>query len=134
MVYMKSKNTFLGKDGDYEVLHKALDVASIIDVELDNNKFNNFDELEGNFEEDRVEDLTILEEETRQVVVEMVDSMELQVMSQASSSNILPIVTYKGHIIHKSTMVSQLNENLFISKNQLTRVCDLIYSTMPMII
>ena len=82
MAYVKSKNAVLDEDGDSKVLHEALHIASIVDVELDNNNSNNLDELEGHFEGDGVEDLTILEEETRQVVVEMVDSMEFQVMFQ----------------------------------------------------
>ena len=82
-------NAIIGKDGgDSKVLHEALDIASIIDVELDDNNSNNLDELEGKFEGDG--DLTILEEETRQVVIEMIDSRELQMMSQTSSPNILP--------------------------------------------
>jgi hypothetical protein len=74
------------------------------------------DELDGNFEGDGVEDLTILEEETRQVVIKMVDSMDLHVISQTSSPNILPIVSYEGHTIYKSIFVSQLNGNHFLSK------------------
>ena len=127
MAYVKSKNAIIGEDGDSEVLREALDIASIIDVELVNSNSNNLDELEGNFEGGGVEDLTILEEETRQVVIEMVDSMELQVMSQTSSPNIVPIVTYEGHTIYKSTLVSQLNGNPFLSKDRLTRVRNSIY-------
>jgi hypothetical protein len=82
---------------------------------------NNLDELDGNFEGDGVEDLTILEEETHQVVIKMVDSMELHVISQTSSPNILPIVSYEGHTIYKSIFVSQLNGNHFLSKDRLTR-------------
>jgi hypothetical protein len=104
MACVKSKNAIIGEDGDSEVLHETLDIASIIDVELDNSNSNNLDELEGNFEEGGVEDLTMLEEETRQVVIEMVDSMKLQVMSRTSFPNILPIVTYEGHTIYKSTL------------------------------
>lgn len=127
MAYVKSKNDVLHEYENSKVLREALDVASTIDVELDNNISNNLDELKGNFEGDKVEDLTILEEKTRQVVIEMVDSMKLQVMSQASSSNILPIITYEERTIYKSTLVSQLNENHFISKPRLTRVCNSIY-------
>ena len=108
-------------------LREALHRASIVDVEPDNSNFNNLDELGGNFEGDGVEDLTILEEETRQVVVEMVDSMEFKVMSLPSSPNILPVVTYEGHTIYKSTLVSQLNGNHFLSKYRLTRVHNSIY-------
>lgn len=61
--------------------------------------------------------MTVLEEETRQVMAEMLDSMELQVASQASSPNILPIVIYKGHTIYKSILVAQLNVNPFLSKD-----------------
>ena len=80
MAYMKSKKTVLGKDGDLEVLRKALDAASTAEIDLDNSSSNNLDELEGDFEGDGVEDLTMLEEETRQVVVEMLDSMEVQMI------------------------------------------------------
>ena len=84
MAYMKSKNAIPGEDGDSEVLREVLYMASIVDVEDYNSNSNNLDELGNNFEGDGVEDLTILEEETRQVVVKMVDSMEFQVMSCGS--------------------------------------------------
>ena len=91
---IESKNAVLAEDGDLEVLCKALHIASIVDVKLENSNSNNLDKLEGNFEEDKVEDLTILEEITCQVVVEMVDLMAFLVMSQLSYPNILPIGTY----------------------------------------
>jgi hypothetical protein len=71
-----------------------LDATPIVEVVLGNSSSNNLDELEGDFEGDGVEDLTMLKEETRQVVAEMLGSMEVEMTSQASSLNIYPIVTY----------------------------------------
>ena len=48
-------------------------------------------------------------------------------MSQPSSTHIQLVVTYEGHTIYKSTLVSQLNGNHFLSEDRLTRVRNSIY-------
>ena len=40
---------------------------------------------------------------------------------------IMPMVEYDGHQISKATLVSQLNANMFLSNDKLTRVKDSIY-------
>lgn len=43
------------------------------------------------------------------------------------SSKVIPFVEFGGHKIFKSTLVFQLNSNLFLSKDRLTRVKNSIY-------
>ena len=59
--------------------------------------------------------------------VELLSEQEQQVSSSPSSSKILPIVTFQGHSIYKSTLVSQLNGNPYLSKDRLTRMKNSIY-------
>ena len=80
MAYVNFTNLVLGEDGDSD-LCETLHIASIVDVELDNSNSNNLDELDGSFEGDGVEDLTILRIKTRQIVVGMVYPMVFQVIS-----------------------------------------------------
>lgn len=77
MAYMKSQNAIPCKDGDSKVVFEALDAISTAKIELDNSTFNNYDELEGDFEGKKVKYLNVLEGKTCQVVAQMVDSMEL---------------------------------------------------------
>ena len=50
-----------------------------------------------------------------------------KVSSSPPSSKVLPIVTFQGHSIYKSTLVSQLNGIPYLSKDRLTRMNNVIY-------
>ena len=47
--------------------------------------------------------------------------------STIPKDKVIPFVEFFGHKIFKSTLVSQLNSNLFLSKDRLTRVRNFIY-------
>jgi len=55
-------------------------------------------------------------------VTKVLNSKEPQVSSTISVEKVLPFVEYGGHNIYKSTLVSQLNANSFLSKDKLIRV------------
>ena len=57
----------------------------------------------------------------------MLDVDDDQVPTTLVQQKISSIVTYEGHSIYKSTLVSQLNGNPFLSKDRLTRVRNSIY-------
>jgi len=68
-----------------------------------------------------------LEEEPRRVFVEIQNDQELQVSSNSEPDKVLPVVTCEGHSIYKSTLVSQVNGNPYLSKDRLTRMKNSIY-------
>ena len=71
--------------------------------------------------------LQALEEETRNVFVEILTDHKVQVPLGTLPRKIVPLVTYEGHSIYKSTLVSQLNGNPYLSKDRLTRMKNSIY-------
>ena len=60
-----------------------------------------------------------LESELRHVLVDVLDEHE---GCQVVSNSVLPYVEFEGAKIYKSTLVSQLNGNLTLSKDRLTRI------------
>ena len=83
--------------------------------------------LEDDLEREDLPSLPALEEETRQVIRELLSEQEVQISSNESSVKVVRAVTYEGHSIYKSTLVSQLNGNLYLSKDRLTRMKNSIY-------
>lgn len=69
-----------------------------------------------------------MEDETRDAISDVLSAHEPQVSTRVAPSKVLPIVEYVGYVILKSTLVSQLNGNPFLSKDHLTRVKHSIYS------
>ena len=74
-------------------------------------------------EDDVVNDgLQLVEEETRDVTTDLFDQVEDQETSVQRIKFFLLTVEVDGHNIYKSTLVLQLNGNVFLSKNRLTRI------------
>ena len=59
--------------------------------------------------------------------MKLLREQEQQVSYNTPSSKVLPIVTFQGHSIYKSTLVSQLNGNPYLSNDRLTRMRNSIY-------
>jgi hypothetical protein len=70
---------------------------------------------------------TVAEIEARDVICTMLDNHESQVQDIASPEKVIPFVEYDGNVIYKSTLVSQLNGNPFLSKDRLIRVRNFVY-------
>ena len=71
--------------------------------------------------------LSQLEAEARAVVTDMLNDKELQVQVESSYSKIVPFVQSSRHVTYKSSLVSHLNRNPFLSKHRLTWVKNSIF-------
>ncbi len=59
---------------------------------------------------------TLLEEETRDVTMDLLNHTEDHVTSVQRIVKILPTVEVDGHSIYNSTLISQFNSNVFYPK------------------
>ncbi|KAL3692300.1 hypothetical protein R1sor_005951 [Riccia sorocarpa] len=75
-------------------------------------------------QEDGVDDLTILGNETRHVMSEVLQQISSEDQEVKKYD---PMVVYDGHAIYKVTLVSQLVGNPTLSKDRLTRIKQSIY-------
>jgi len=68
--------------------------------------------------------LAVVQEETRDAITDLLNSRLAQVTSIESGSNVKiePTVQTEGHCVYKSTIVSELNGNSFLSKDRLARI------------
>jgi hypothetical protein len=80
------------------------------------------DSIEDDVVDDGLQLSTLVEEETRDVITDLLNQAEDQVTSVQRTEKILPTVEVDGHSIYKSTLVSQLNGNVFLSKDRLARI------------
>ena len=75
--------------------------------------------------------LRIAKKECRDAISQMLDSVEpstpVQLTSQNPTHKIESVVHYNGRAIYESTLVSELNGNLFLSKDRLTRIKNSVY-------
>ena len=125
LVAVQSKRMVAGEDGDGEVLREALSESSggVEEGSNPNPELANSLVVD---DVDEVEEVPVLEEETRDILSEMMNEHEVQIQSD-QVKKVIPVVTYDGHSIYKSTLVSQLNGNPFLSKDRLTRVRNSMY-------
>ena len=124
--YVPTKSPVRGEDGDGEVLRADLEENSL-DHDSVNSNSNPCIEGEEDIVEDEAPNLFDVEIETRDAMTEMLNLEEPQVSSALPTDKVIPFVQYGGHNIYKSTLVSQLNANPFLSKDRLTRVKNSIY-------
>lgn len=130
MGYVPPCRPILGEDGDGEVLQDQFDTmdSSIMEVEpLES--IENADE--SCIISDQLDSVAIAENEMRDVIVGMLDPLEVEDNVLGVNSGLIEpinaIVHFEGNVIYKSTLVSQLNGNSFLSKDRLTRVQNSIY-------
>ena len=115
-----------GEDDDAEVLRCDLEAREAEGIFVASNS-NPYKDTKTEIEEDVSKNLVVLEAEVRDVVTKMLNLEEPQVNSALPIDNVIPFVEFGGHHIYKSTLVSQLNANPFVSKDRLTRVRNSIY-------
>jgi hypothetical protein len=111
--YTPSTALVLGQDGNCEVLRHTMEEEA-------NDVYRPHLETEVP-EEDLEDPAEVVELEARDIVREMLDSHENHVDSHVTPKKVIPFVQYGGNQIYKSTLVSQLNDNPFLSKDCLTR-------------
>jgi len=68
-----------------------------------------------------------MQAETPDALATTLNAQEPQVSSALLSNKVISFIEYGGLNIYKSTLVSQFNANLFLSKDRLTRMKILIY-------
>jgi hypothetical protein len=61
----------------------------------------------------------LVDEETRDVITDLLNQVEDQVTSVEGAGKILPTVEVDRHFVYTSTFVSQLNENIFLFTDRL---------------
>ena len=83
--------------------------------------------LEDKVVEETMLPLHINEDETRQVISNMLDGEEVYGESNIAIMKVTLMVEYDGHQIFKAILVSQLNANPFLFKDMLTWVKNAIY-------
>ena len=119
MAYVQKSCKIVRDDGDLKILWfgaQFVDVpipASITHVELE-------------LWDDRFNDVEVIQSETNDAIDDMLSNVGLD-PSDSSKDNISPNIEYEGHKMYKSTLVSQMNGNPFLSKDKLTKVNNLLY-------
>ena len=78
------------------------------------------DSIEDDVVNDSLQLSTLVEEETRNVILDLLNQAEDQVTFVHGTGKNLPTVEVDGHSIYKPTLVLQLNGNIFLSKDILT--------------
>ena len=111
----------LGEDGRLEVLRHSLQVAASLGGQTGQLPVDQ-ENLESEFFEDGEDATVVVEDEVRDAIANMLNCHEQQILATPAPTKVSPTVAYKGHLIYKSTLVSQLNGNPFLSKDRLTRV------------
>jgi hypothetical protein len=115
-----------GEDGDSEVIRENM-MASRHAGDEEGAQILCQDDLENDFCDDGQDATIVLEGEVRNAISNMLSSHEEQVSTVACPTQVSPTVEFAGHSIYKSTLVSQLNGNPFLSKDRLTRVKHSMY-------
>ena len=144
--YVPPEKPVPGEDGDGEVMRDSLAVQEEGDtMEHDGEPLapdeSALDAESANLDADRtVADaslesaehvLSVVEEECRDAISQMLDSAEpsppVELTSRNPAQKIEPVVHYNGRAIYKSTLVGELNGNPFLSKDRLTRIKNSVY-------
>jgi hypothetical protein len=121
MAYVPSQTPVAGEDGDSKVMREAttLERAQAHDLEGDEVAVDAGTSGDASY---------FIAEETRSVFRDMLDNLEPHICEAFEPVSIVsPVVEYSGHQIYKSTLVSQLNGNPFLSKDRLACVKNSIY-------
>jgi len=80
------------------------------------------DSVEDDVLNDAVEHSAMLEEETHDVITDLLNRAETHVLVLQTNDKIKDTVELDGCCIYKSTLVLQLNDNNFLSKDRLARI------------
>ena len=83
--------------------------------------------VEAELPDDGVYPIVLVKMETQDGLAEILGTYENQVVFKLAPLKVIPIVEYGGHQIFKSTLVSQLNANHFLSNDRVTRVRYFMY-------
>ena len=111
-----------GEDGDSEVLRDRLHAEESGTLDAATDTGVSTESAAEELVDDGLQHAVLIEEETRDVITDLLNRAENQVASISASGKIVPTVEVGSHSIYKSTLVSQLNGNVFLSKDRLARI------------
>lgn len=114
MAYTPAANPVRGEDGDGEVMREVV-AASSSSIEESSIPHAIVEELENEVVDDGLDLQAVVEDKTRNGLVDVMNAHEIQVSSRVAPPKVLLVVEYGGHTILKSALVSQLNGNPFLS-------------------
>ena len=119
--YKPNARPMLGEDGNSELLRDRLHTYLMASVDIvDSPQMG--DSIEDDVVDDGLQLSTLVEEETHNVIADLLNKAEDQVTSVHRTIKILPTKGVDGHYIYKSTFVSQLNGIDFLSKDELAKI------------
>ena len=128
--YIPPTKPVSGDDGDAEVLRDSL-VEAAEEDESGDGSYNDGLNLEAELVNDGLDPIAIAEDECRVVISKMLDSIEERppncIPGIPNTIPAVPVVEYIGKVIYKSTLVSELNGNPFLSKDRLTKIKNLVF-------
>lgn len=118
-----------GEDGDGEVMRESLSTEALSTEDLEE-----CPETESAGEsviEDDLDPVEVAEDECRHAIREILstgDALPInEIEAPTATPRISPVVSYCSKVIYKSTLVSELNGNPFLSKDRLTRIKNSVY-------
>lgn len=125
MAYKAGARPTAGEDGDGEVLREAEREAA---VQVDGECELEHVDVDHEVFDDKLDPVAVASEEVVSIFDELLCSGVQQMGTIQSDATIVsPTVRFGENVIYKSTLVSQLNVNPFLSKDRLTKVKSSIY-------
>ena len=126
MAYFPTPIPMVGEDGDSEVIRHGIATIEIFEASEHVKNMIAIDEADGEFD-DEVGTMEIICNETHHAFRDMLDNMDADMSEIPKPAIVTLVLSYSGHQIYKSTFVSQLDGNPFLSEDRLTRVKNSIY-------
>jgi len=123
--YVLFKRLVSGEDGNGEVLCHDLETNATPQASHDSNCELPI-EGEEEISEDGSSSLTIVELETLDTILDVLSVEDPQVSTAILLEKVIPLVEFVGCKIFKSTLVSRLNFNLFLSTDTLIIITHLV--------
>lgn len=135
MHFKRATELVAGEDGDGEVMRevatiKNVNVAEDINVVEgvnDAEDTNAAEDVETEEFDDRLDPVLVAQEEVKGIFDEMLSLGSEETDLVDVKPNVSVTVRFESNVIYKSTLVSQLNVNPFLSKDRLTRVKSSVY-------
>ena len=126
MAYLPSPIPIVGHDDHSKVIRHAIATAKIFEANEQVENIIAIDEVDGEFH-DGVGTVEFIRNEMHHVFHDILDNMDANISEVPKPTIVIPVVSYSCHQIYKSTLVSQLNGNPFLSKDRVTRIKNSIY-------
>ena len=124
LAFVPSARPVQGKDRDAEVLRDSFLTVHESNCEGEIAPALN---LEDEIEKDGLDDLTVLEEEARDALTNVMNDEEQQMNADDIPETVVPYIKSGGHRVFKSILVTQLNGNPFLSKDNLKKIRNSIF-------